>query len=250
VHAAGVLHGDFAPRNVVHGKNGPVIIDFGHSSTGHKCPGAATCPELQEAYKELSLELTQIQRQPSSYPPAIYPRKRGLDSTDIVEVEVEGQESADTRRPFRKKRKQEPAQPPPQLSSNRPAISPPPPRKRQADSVEVVEVEDPEVADTRRPFRKKRKQEPAQPPPQLSSNRPAISPPPPRKRQADSVKVVEAKDPESVDTRRLISKKRTEHKVHPPETLTTDLMGQARPTAKRRIVTRSMTKAGVASLVN
>ncbi|KAG8859816.1 hypothetical protein FRC20_011785 [Serendipita sp. 405] len=53
-HADGLLHGDFAPRNVVCKRGGtPVIIDFSHSSWDHMCRGEFSCGELLEARKQL-----------------------------------------------------------------------------------------------------------------------------------------------------------------------------------------------------
>lgn len=66
MHHAGVLHGDFAARNIVV-KPGcpPAIIDFSHSQFGHYCRGETLCDELIEAKKllalgdaDLSLDLT------------------------------------------------------------------------------------------------------------------------------------------------------------------------------------------------
>ena len=38
IHKAGVVHGDFAHRNVVFTQTGyPCIIDFGEAQSGHQC---------------------------------------------------------------------------------------------------------------------------------------------------------------------------------------------------------------------
>jgi serine/threonine protein kinase len=46
VHAAGVLHNDLQPQNVVISDSGSIhLIDFSHATT-HKCEGWENCPEL------------------------------------------------------------------------------------------------------------------------------------------------------------------------------------------------------------
>ncbi|KAK6981695.1 hypothetical protein R3P38DRAFT_3113148 [Favolaschia claudopus] len=53
VHAAGVIHRDMAPRNVVRRPRGALcIIDFEMSSVGHQCPGKM-CPELSTLQRAL-----------------------------------------------------------------------------------------------------------------------------------------------------------------------------------------------------
>ena len=48
VHAAGVIHNDISPANIVLSDHGQVrLIDFSHS-TLHKCLGKGSCPELLE----------------------------------------------------------------------------------------------------------------------------------------------------------------------------------------------------------
>jgi serine/threonine protein kinase len=58
IHNAGVLHGDFSPRNVVVDDGGqPFLLDFSHSRNGHKCPGSMDCWELKNAARQLGLDL-------------------------------------------------------------------------------------------------------------------------------------------------------------------------------------------------
>ncbi|KIM19438.1 hypothetical protein M408DRAFT_31222 [Serendipita vermifera MAFF 305830] len=64
LHRSGVLHGDFVPRNVLSrprpwwkiwaDEEELTIIDFSHTSTGHKCSGES-CEELQEVKSSLGL---------------------------------------------------------------------------------------------------------------------------------------------------------------------------------------------------
>ncbi|KAJ7226650.1 hypothetical protein B0H12DRAFT_241655 [Mycena haematopus] len=55
IHAAGVVHRDMAPRNVVRGPQGALyIIDFESAVVGHECIGD-DCEELGDLYKDLRL---------------------------------------------------------------------------------------------------------------------------------------------------------------------------------------------------
>ncbi|KAF7336607.1 Protein kinase [Mycena sanguinolenta] len=55
VHAAGVVHHDVAPRNVVRRPGGSLcFVDFERASVGHSCPGAS-CPELLNLRNELRI---------------------------------------------------------------------------------------------------------------------------------------------------------------------------------------------------
>lgn len=55
LHAAGVVHNDFFPRNVLRRPDGTFsVIDFGNATVGHDCPGSA-CPELAKLYIELQI---------------------------------------------------------------------------------------------------------------------------------------------------------------------------------------------------
>ncbi|KAJ7730622.1 hypothetical protein DFH07DRAFT_781580 [Mycena maculata] len=55
VHAAGVVHRDMAPRNVVRRARGALcIVDFERAWVGHECPGEA-CPELSTLQSALEL---------------------------------------------------------------------------------------------------------------------------------------------------------------------------------------------------
>ncbi|KAJ7207077.1 hypothetical protein GGX14DRAFT_567640 [Mycena pura] len=56
IHAAGVFHGDLEGRNVVQDSHGSVyIVDFGHSSLGHRCQ-PQTCAELRSLRRALALD--------------------------------------------------------------------------------------------------------------------------------------------------------------------------------------------------
>ncbi|KAJ7243236.1 hypothetical protein C8J57DRAFT_1366235 [Mycena rebaudengoi] len=55
IHAAGVVHGDVFPRNVVRRPRGALcFIDFGAATLRHRCPGP-TCRELFSLQKDLGL---------------------------------------------------------------------------------------------------------------------------------------------------------------------------------------------------
>ncbi|KAK7012520.1 hypothetical protein R3P38DRAFT_2550136 [Favolaschia claudopus] len=55
IHAAGVVHSDVAPRNVVRGPQGALsVIDFESASVGHQCSGD-DCEELKYLHEELHL---------------------------------------------------------------------------------------------------------------------------------------------------------------------------------------------------
>ncbi|KAJ7256768.1 hypothetical protein C8J57DRAFT_1344243 [Mycena rebaudengoi] len=54
IHAAGVVHGDVFPRNVVRRPRGALcFIDFGAATLGHRCPGP-TCRELFSLQRDLA----------------------------------------------------------------------------------------------------------------------------------------------------------------------------------------------------
>ncbi|KAJ7192138.1 hypothetical protein GGX14DRAFT_380446, partial [Mycena pura] len=55
VHAAGVLHGDVFPRNVVRRPRGALcLVDFGRATLDHLCPGRR-CQELSDLREALAL---------------------------------------------------------------------------------------------------------------------------------------------------------------------------------------------------
>ncbi|KAJ7809967.1 hypothetical protein B0H14DRAFT_3880786 [Mycena olivaceomarginata] len=55
LHAAGVLHGDVAPRNILRRPNGAFcLVDFDRSTLNHVCP-VPTCKELSELQRVLAL---------------------------------------------------------------------------------------------------------------------------------------------------------------------------------------------------
>lgn len=57
VHALGVEHADFEPRNVVRkGWCRLRIIDFAFSNVNHTCPGWGVCNELTYAWHKLELD--------------------------------------------------------------------------------------------------------------------------------------------------------------------------------------------------
>ncbi|KAJ7213100.1 hypothetical protein GGX14DRAFT_446295 [Mycena pura] len=56
LHAAGVLHGDVAPRNILRRPSGAFcLVDFDRSTLNHVCPGPI-CKELSELQRVLALE--------------------------------------------------------------------------------------------------------------------------------------------------------------------------------------------------
>jgi len=52
IHAAGILHHDLEPRNIVGGPVGPTTVDFSHLSF-HECTGPGKCKELVRACKDI-----------------------------------------------------------------------------------------------------------------------------------------------------------------------------------------------------
>jgi tRNA A-37 threonylcarbamoyl transferase component Bud32 len=59
IHAAGVLQGDIAPRNVVRRARGALCwIDFERSTLEHICPGDA-CEELADFRDQLGLAVSE-----------------------------------------------------------------------------------------------------------------------------------------------------------------------------------------------
>lgn len=52
LHEHGVLHNDFAPRNVVISGGELKVIDFGMAELGHDCSGRSRCISLQELENE------------------------------------------------------------------------------------------------------------------------------------------------------------------------------------------------------
>ncbi|KAF8192339.1 hypothetical protein K438DRAFT_1935133 [Mycena galopus ATCC 62051] len=56
LHAAGVVHGDVAARNILRRPSGTFyLVDFDRSSLNHVCPGPA-CEELAQLQRNLGLE--------------------------------------------------------------------------------------------------------------------------------------------------------------------------------------------------
>ncbi|KAJ6466677.1 hypothetical protein C8R47DRAFT_1153300 [Mycena vitilis] len=54
MHAAGVIHGDLAPRHIVRDSDGELrIIDFHTAERGHRCSGRKKCRELRSFWKML-----------------------------------------------------------------------------------------------------------------------------------------------------------------------------------------------------
>jgi serine/threonine protein kinase len=75
VHALGIVHGDFAERNMVRGlrpciiqllRPRYVLIDFSYARMDHHCKGAG-CHELQDAIKVLGLT-TELSVQSRAFP--------------------------------------------------------------------------------------------------------------------------------------------------------------------------------------
>jgi hypothetical protein len=58
VHHCGIVHGDFAPRNVILDTDGqPILIDFELAIETHDCTGYGRCGELVRAAHQLGLVL-------------------------------------------------------------------------------------------------------------------------------------------------------------------------------------------------
>lgn len=57
LHHAGILHGDFEPRNIALGRRGVVLLDFSHSLGHHLCSGERKCYELVYARSMLGIEI-------------------------------------------------------------------------------------------------------------------------------------------------------------------------------------------------
>ncbi|KAJ7041294.1 hypothetical protein C8F04DRAFT_1391151 [Mycena alexandri] len=57
LHAAGVVHGDVAARNILRRPSGAFcLVDFDRSTIGHLCPGSS-CEELAQLQRDLGLEV-------------------------------------------------------------------------------------------------------------------------------------------------------------------------------------------------